>query len=266
MAEAYDPAEIEDRPTRSHLSRKDLKVIGVALIILVILMSPVYMILKQQRDKHVCKKNFEQVYKALAGYAIDNNDRFPPLFVEENGEPGFPNSDRKPYTWMSLVQDGMSRRANFECPSADPSEHVWNLPNSTDLKAFPSDMGMYKPWATWNQTMISDPDRAILITETSNGGANGTFDPKPYSHNVDGMAICWDTGNDAPTNLSEYVTRLAFRGTKNKNFIKSGETRHAEGNHAITVAGTLVHLKPNAARIQRVGAASGEIEGLWATR
>lgn len=266
MADAYDPSESEGRSRPSHLTRKDFRVILVAVIILVVLMTPIYGMLKSQRDKHLCKQNFGQIYKSMVAYAIDNNDRFPPLFVENNGEPAFPNGDGRPYTWMSLIQGGLNRRASFQCPSAAEDEHVWNLPNNSDHQAFASDIGMYKPWAGWNMTMISDPDRSVLVTETSNAGSNDTFDPHPYSHRVDGMAITWDTGNGSPTNLSEFVTRLAFKGTKEKRFVRSGETRHSEGNHAISVGGSLIHLKPDAARIQRISATDTEIVGHWAIR
>lgn len=267
MPDNYDPAEIEDRPTRSHLTRKDLRVFVVAIAVLAALMTPIYMILKRQRDKHVCKQNVHQIYKALVGYAILNDDRFPPLFVAgEGGEPAFPNANRRPYTWMTLIQPGLSVRSNFQCPSAEESEHVVNLPYDPDGKPFLSNYGMYRPWATWNMTMVINQDRSVLFSETSNNGANDTFDPNPFSHGVDGMVIGFDTGNEMPSDTSEFVTRLAFADTKNGQFKSDGPTRHAGGNHAISISGSLIHLKPSDARIQRLSATASEIVNYWATR
>jgi hypothetical protein len=238
-------------------------------------MLPVYAVLKIQRDKHVCKQNLGHIFKAITMYAADNNDRFPPVFVEgEGGEPqlfsdkGSPEGpDRKNVvSWMTLVQPHLNSRASFECPAADESEHVHNLNSDPEKAPFASDYGMYKAWSAYNMLMVSNPDRSVLIGEGTNHAANDTFDPSPYSGGQDGFVFGWNDSNDKPGPNSESITRLAFPDTKSGKFSKDGRTRHGDSSLFISVSGQLLSLKPDAARIQYMDASKSEIVGRWATR
>lgn len=266
--EAYDASEVEERPRSAYLSRKDVRVLLIVGSFLVLLMTPIYCVFKAQRDRHVCKQNFGQIFKAIQLYAINNDNRFPPLYVEGAGrEPNLFEGDA-PYTWMSLVQGGMSARASFLCPSADEEEAINNLHPDADKPPFLSTYGMYRPWSGYNSPMIVNPDTSVLIVETSNNGSGNTFDPKPFSHDIDGMAVGWDDDNFKPSNVSEYVTRLAFPDSKGGKFLNEGAARHGDIIHAITTSGRLLYLKPPAARIERLSSKVGasEIIGRWADR
>lgn len=266
--EAYDASEVEERPRSAYLSRKDVRAFFIGGVIIVVLMIPIYMVFKSQRDRHLCKQNIGQIFKAIQLYAIINDNRFPPLYVEGQGrEPNlFQGND--PFTWMSLVQSGMSARSSFVCPSADEVEMIENLHPDADKPPFKSAYGMYRPWSGYNSVMIVNPDTSVLIVETSNAGAANTYDPLSFSHKIDGMAVGWNDDNFKATGLSEYVTRLAFPNSAGGRFLKDGEARHGEIIHAVTTSGRLLYLKPPAARVERLSSKVGgsEIIGRWADR
>lgn len=270
----YDASEVDERPRSSHLSRKDVRVLGFVLLLLVLLMSPIYCVLKIQRDRHVCKQNLGHIYKAISLYMVENNDRFPPIFVtNEQDEPqlfdarGAQNpSGAYLYSWMSLVQPQLTPRATFECPAAQPEENVRNLSYSSENPPFTSSYGMYIPWSAWSGPMVVNPDRSVLFGETCNNGAEDTFDPKPYAHGKDGITIGWSDGNDKPTPNSEFVTRLAFPESKGGKFVRDGRNRHGDSSLYITASGSLLYLKADAARIQWLDTSKTEITGRWATR
>lgn len=264
MADAYDASEVDERPRSSHLSRKDVRILGVVALALILLMTPIYLVFKSNRDRHLCQQNLSQMAKAMGTYLAENNDRYPPLFVEGEGrQPQL--FDGKIYSWVSLLHSGMNTRSSFNCPSAEGVEAVKNLnpePHQPDLA---STYGMYVPWATWNSTMIINPDQAILIVETSNHGALDSFDPLPFSHGQDGVAVGYDDDNWKVTTNSEFVTRLAFPNSKGGRFRKEGAGRHGDSIFGLSASGQLLTLKQPAARINRLPN-STEIIGLWATR
>jgi hypothetical protein len=264
-APGQDVPEFDERSRSAYLSRKDVRVLAVVAIVLVLLMMPVYCVLKDQRDEHVCKQNLGHIFKAMGAYIEANDGRFPPAFVVgEKGEPQL--FDGAPYTWMSLAHPGLSARASFLCPAAGESETILNLHPEADKPHFRSAYGLYVPWATANSSLVSDPNTAVLVAETSNHGAENTFNPVPFSNGVDGMTVAWDTGNFEVARDSEYVTRLAFPSTRGGDFRKDGPARHGDNIFLLTMGGQLLSLKPNGARLRRLGASGDEIVGHWAVR
>lgn len=262
MAEAYDPTEVDERPRSAYLSRKDVKILGIVAIALALLLTPIVWLAKENRDKYVCKTNMGQIFKAMGIYMEQNNDRFPPVFVVgENGEPNL--FDGHPYSWMSLIHEGMGERYSFNCPSASDEETIKNLHPDADKPPFRSSYGMYTAWSTYNAPMLVNPNTAVLVAETSNNGANETFDPLPFSHGVDGIVMGWNDSNDKPTRESETITRLAFPDSKDGNFKRKGKGRHGDVIHVLFASGQLGTLHPDAARVQRIGT---EIIGRWADR
>jgi hypothetical protein len=262
MAEAYDASEVDERPRSTHLSRKDVRVMMIVVGVLILLMIPIYSVFKAGRDKYLCKTNLGQMFKAMGIYLEQNNERYPPAFVVgENGEPNL--FDGSPYTWMSLIHDGMGERYSFACPAAGEKEGISNLNPSAEKAPFRSHYGLYMPWSTYNSTLIVNESTSILVAETANGGAEETFNPNPFSNGVDGMVIGWNDGNFEPTRETEYVTRLAFPRSKGGKFVKEGAGRHGKGIHVLFASGQLGFMNPTSAEVHRLGS---EITGNWAVR
>ena len=265
--EAHGASEVEDRSKSAYFSRKDVRTLSVVFILLFLITIPIYSVFKADRDKHVCYTNLSQIYKAIGIYMEANNDRYPPAFVVgENGEPQL--FDGHPYTWTSLVHPGMNTRSSFECPSATSEENVLNLHPDAGKPPFASSYGMYAPWSAWSSGMVANPNMSVLIAETSNHGAEDTYDPKPFTHGIDGVIIGWDNDNFKPNSLTQYVTRLAFPKSEKGNFSKDGPARHGGGIHFLYASGQIGFLGPPAARLQwfTTGGAKTELTGRWATR
>jgi hypothetical protein len=267
--EAYDASEVEERPRSAYLSRKDVRVILVLVAFFVLLMVPIYMVFKQGRDRHLCKQYIGQIFKAVQIYSIEWDNRFPPVYAEgPGGEPALLEPGNVPYTWMSLIQGGMSARSSFLCPAAGEEETVRNMHPEPEKEPFRSSFGMYRPWSAYNVSMVSDPDNSVLVAETSNNGARDTYDPVPFSHGVDGIVIGWNNDNFRPNSESEYVTRLAFPETKGGRFRKDGPGRHGDGIHVLYISGQYAFVKPNSAMVHflTAGKIKTEMVGMWADR
>lgn len=262
--DAYDASEVDERPRSAYISKKDVRIVIIFGAIVVAIMVPVIQGMKRQSEQHMCKNNFAQISKALSLYLESNNDRYPPAFeAQSNGEPLLIDG-KYPVNWMGLLLPGMEQRANFRCPTAQPDEVVDNLHPLEAGKTFPSTYGFYMPWSGWPASMVSDPNNAIIIAETSNRGGNNTYDPNSFAEGPDGFVIGWDDNSLAPTSKSKYVTRLAFPGSKSMKFEESATTRHDNGIHVLYLSGALGRIKPDASHVIRYGGGS-EIKGKWAT-
>jgi len=256
---SYDPlAPDGDAPGRSaYVTRKDAKVVVVGLVVLSLLLYPVFMVLVRRSEKARCINNMKGIMDAINQYAIQNEDKFPPLFDTGPADEPALQTSGAPYTWASDLQDYMSPRVNFRCPSAVHAE----LTRSQDIHSvngsFPLSYGMFAPLSSFNRSLIEDPDEAVLIAETSNLGAENTYDPLPFvdangkKMPYDAMAIGWDDNNFDGDDITKYVTRLAFPNSAGAVFDKEGMGRHDEGTFVLTVTGHLRTVKPNIARVVR---------------
>lgn len=266
-----------DAPGRSsHISGKDWRNIGIAIVILIIIMMPVYRKLMDDRDKHLCAQNAKAIMQAINLYAISNGDQFPPIYEQEFTAYAPRLYDGKPYTWVSLVTSYMGPRATFLCPSAQEIEVVLTEPQSGKVPISTS-YGMYGPWSAFPRYSVANPAQSILFAETSNAGALETFDPKPLptaggGSVIDGFLIGVNSSNFTPLDDSledlkkaNFVTRLAFPETSKEVFKAKGKARHDAMIHAITIDGHLRLLNAASARIEKVGKDSSEFTGLWAT-
>lgn len=275
----YDPNEVDERPRSSYLSKKDAKAMLIFAVIAVIACTPLYRMMRENGRKTFCQQNMHAIQSAMLAYAELHDDRFPPLCeIGNNFEPLL--HDGRPFTWASAIFEGMKRTQNFRCPSANESEvtHAFNPIDSN--KIIDMTYGMYAAWsghATWD---ISDSAQAVLITETSNHGANDTYNPVPFvdaegnTVKEDGFYIGWDQGNriadwkrrnTTAYDMPKFVTRLAFPGTSKGNFNKKGASRHSRGNHALFCDGHVELLLPSSARVEYIDV-GGELTGIWRTR
>lgn len=263
---AYDPNAVEDRKSSSYMSAKDIRNLLLVFVALGVIMIPIYGHFKKQSDQHVCKQNFAQMSKGMQLYLEANNNRFPPVFYADSAESDPIAINGSAISWMTLIRDGMESRSNYRCPSASEAELAHSIHPSEADKPMETAYGMYLPWSTWSAAMVQRPELSVLIAETSNRGAANTFNPVSFGSGDDGFAIGWDDDPFQVTSKSQWVTRLAFPDTKSGEFKKTGPTRHNNGIHALAVDGSLITLKPDNAKLSRVGRGEGsQISGSWAT-
>jgi hypothetical protein len=191
------------------------------------------------------------INEALTLYATEHDGRYPPIDRTETlasiapslGETGHV------YTWASDISGYMNVRSSFLCPSADPSELVMTEDPRGANRTFMSSYGMYQAYGSCLTSLIENPDQAVVVAETSNGGALGTYDPDPLKSQSgqpvpDGFVIGWNDSNDEPGKSTNRVTRLAFPDTKNGKFQKDGSARHGDTIHVLSSSGQLMDVHP----------------------
>ncbi|MBV6459495.1 MAG: hypothetical protein HONBIEJF_02643 [Fimbriimonadaceae bacterium] len=241
------------------------------MAVLVLALIPIYMVFKRQSEKHLCQQNMVSISKAIQLYAASWSDRLPPIYstIAEGDTTPTLDENGRPYTWVSLVQPGMSPRASFRCPSATDAELVRNQHSDSRSKSLSSAYGMYVSMATRQLSLIPSINQSVLISETSNFGAESSYDPMPFvdpggnAVPVDGFLIGYDDSNLRHTMKTQFVTRLAYRNSAKGVFSKANDSRHPNGIHYLFVDGHVETLGPSTARVARIG---DELSGIWSTR
>jgi hypothetical protein len=266
--EAYDPnaPEGDSQGKSAYLSKKDLKTIGIVGVVLGLGLYPIYQYGVRQSEKSRCKADMKSVSEALNLYAEAKDDRFPPLYrTGDNNLPGLGANDLA-YTWCDDVAPLMSKRYSFVCPSAKPEDLTTMESPTSSRETLKTSYGLYAPYGAYPRSLIATPDQAGLLGETSNRGANGSYDPMLMKDDKgrplpDGFVIAWDNSNFEPNAQTRYVTHLAFPETSNGKFRKDGPSRHDGGIHVMTVTGEILTVPQTAARFEQRGNTS---TGLWA--
>jgi hypothetical protein len=266
--QGFDPQAPEGAPRGSsaYVTRKDVKVVGVVLVVLAIFSYPVFKVLVRYSERTRCTLNMKAIMDAMSQYAIQNDEKFPPLYDSGGNDEPMPQASGAPFTWASTLKDYMSPRAGFVCPGAQPRE----LRRSQDPKSangsFALSYGMFAPMGSYNRSQVEDPDEAVLIAETSNRGSNGSYDPLPFKDPsgqlvpYDGAVIGWNNDNFDGNEKTKSVTRLAFSGTAGGVFKKDGEGRHDDGTLVLTVSGHLRPIHPDSAIVVR---RNNNLYGVW---
>lgn len=260
----YDPTAPEgDAGGNQYLSKKDLRILVVVLVLLGFALYPMYLYGLRSRDKSLCTQNMKAIFDALHLYAVDHDDGLPPVYRTGNGDmPGL-GASGKPYTWASDIAPYMNVRSSFVCPAADPSENVHAEDQKTLKGDVPMSYGMYAPYGGFKTFNIENPEQTVIVAETSNDGAQTSYDPLPFDKGrqvPDGFLIGWDNSNDQASSASRFVTRLAFRETSNGLFGSKAYGRHDNGIHALTASGERLNLKPDNAVIVQQDRLPG---GFW---
>ncbi len=264
----YDPQAPEGAsPVGSaYISKKDIKAIAIAAVVLTIVLYPIYQYQVRQSEKSRCTANMKAITEALNMYAEYKDERFPPIYRTGKGDvPGL-GPTNLPYTWCDDISTLMSKRYSFVCPSAAPSEIVTSEDATNSAGTLKTSYGMYLPYSGYQKSLVANPDQSAIVAETSNNGAVESYDPlkmKDDSGNPlpDGFVIAWDNSNTEPDEKTKYVSRLAYPGSDGGKFTKDGRSRHDTGIHILTASGEVRTLPPVAAEFhQRLGS----FTGLWA--
>ena len=281
----YDPNAPEGEVTgrSQYMTRKDLRTMLLGTAVFLLCLYPVYKMMEKNSERARCTANIKAINEAISLYAQEHDGRYPPIArgdVTNQGIVPTLGASGHVYTWASDVQNYMSARASFLCPSAEPDEIVYVEDPRTNAKTLALSYGMYAPYGGYLTTTVENPDQTIIVAETSNGGANSTYDPCPYLTTAlgksgqaveppcgqpggdklpDGFVIDWSDSNAGPTMRtvnadksvtpgSKFVTRLAFPGSSNGVFDnKTTQARHGESIHGLTATGERLNLTPEMA-------------------
>ena len=245
---AFDPNAPEGASAPAggqYMTRKDFKLIVLITGVLIIAMVPVYLYMREKAYKATCVKNINGMMEILSIYSAQHDDRFPPLYNENvNGEPDA-DKDGIAYTWISDIYPLKTSRIDFVCQTATKEDIAYSA-NPKGGDPIPSTYGFYAPYSSFSTELVENPDTVIILAETSNNGANQSFDPKPFADKNDGMIIGWPNSNDTTeSNESIHaVTRLAFPGTQDGKPDK-GNGRHDRTIYGISASRLKVILTPN---------------------
>ncbi|MEQ1821234.1 MAG: hypothetical protein ABL949_01870 [Fimbriimonadaceae bacterium] len=267
----YDPNAVEETPRSSLVTRKDLIKGAVILFVLTIMGCPIYGKMLEDRNKQLCKRNLGEISQALLLYSSENSDRLPPVY-EANADGSARLSDGRAYTWISNVSPYVSNPTVFECPACKEDEFSLNEGAKGD--AIKCGYGMFGALNARPLSDIANQQSEVMISETSNGGSQDSYNPTPIV-GFDGFMIGFEKTNflpdDAPASRrdSALVSRLAFRGTKTGIFGEKGSDgkmieklgRHNGGNHFVFADG---HIETRGSRMMQIERIFGkEITGHW---
>ncbi|MBX3115593.1 MAG: hypothetical protein KF836_13590 [Fimbriimonadaceae bacterium] len=259
-----DAPEGEKSLGTQYVGKKDIKWIFLIAVVLAAMLVPLYKIMKVQSDEASCTRNMKSIAASIQQYAEINDKRFPPIYEPgENGAPVLFNG--KPITWAGLLT--LSSGTSFKCPAAEPDEIVRVNGSSFEATMWTKQAKKldhieltYGMLAALNVRAVSDvanEDETILISETSNNGAQNVYNPLPFKLSngevvpYDGFSIGYDTSEFLYDDSTKYVTRLAFRNSAGGNFSGSSvKGRHKEGSlHVIFVDGHRGRISPERAAV-----------------
>lgn len=251
-----------------YITRKDIYIIGGALVVVGLLCIPLFRIMKEQSDRTVCKRNMQRISMSLQQYAEVFDGRYPPAYhVGGGGGPQILNG--MPVVWASVLP-GLPEGSSFACPAATPEEAVRVNGESFSRSMFSSEVkrlpyidltyGMFIGLSARAVSDVAFPDQTVLLAETSNNGSRGVFNPVPFMDGegqavpFDGFTVGYDTGGIESTDETRAMTRLSFYGTESGDFEREGiEARHNGFIYVIRVDGSLGQLRPTDALYDRTG-------------
>ncbi|MCW5939462.1 MAG: hypothetical protein KF884_01970 [Fimbriimonadaceae bacterium] len=261
---------LEDDPDHrprasSYVSRKDIKWIVLILGVLTVILAPLYMDYRLQGEKAFCTQNMRAIGNAMTQYSIVNNDRFPPAYNRTAARtPALVSG--LPVTWSTQIEPYMTARQNFVCPTCKPEAKSRAVSITPGKGQHDCTYGMYRALSSAARNLIANPSQIVIVAETSNLGAEGVFNPLPFSNDpkadpYDGFLIGWDDSNDEFSTATRSVTRLAFAHTENGDFSSDRvRPRHDDIIHAVTAEGSLRSLRPSDALVKHL---QPRLDGLW---
>ncbi|HTQ11169.1 MAG TPA: hypothetical protein VMI31_13965, partial [Fimbriimonadaceae bacterium] len=238
---------------------------------------PIYIYLLGQVDSSLCNKNMGKIGEALLTYVRDNDDHLPYVYEREGyGSDEIALHDGYAYTWQWAVEPYTTGGwAPFRCPAAEPAEHTKMADPMSGVVEI-SDYGMPDAYSGRDLSTISNPDQKVIVGDTSNRGALGTYDPLPLTSGgtplaYDGFEIGFNdsqvyprldvvspSGSIIPGTRS--ATRLAFPHSADGKFDHESDSRHPGGIHFLTVGGGLLTGDGAAANVIQL---TGGFGGLW---
>jgi hypothetical protein len=252
--EAFDASEVEERPRSQYMSSKDIRNLAIVFVVILLMLWPLYGFFKRNTEEHICKNNIRAIGQALLLYSQENSDMFPLAFEPDGPESDVPKMTEKgaAVAWATALIPYVTDESIFTCPTADETEYA--KVEGNEGKTLPSTYGFYAPYSGASTISTVNPGRTVIIAETSNMGAQDTFDPLKFQDiPQDGFVIGFDNNQFLADKDTKYVTRLAFPGSGSGNFSADGRSRHGGGIHGLTIDGSLLQFGPASAEVKRIG-------------
>lgn len=227
----------QEGPSNDYLSKRDVKAIAVAFAVLIAVGIPGYFLMRSQLNVYLCRENMQSISVSMSNYMIDNDDKAPPAFAADPNT-GLPALDAQglPSVWASTLVNisGFDPKRSFMCPSSSESEAVWV--EGANGKKMAMTYGLYAPIAMHSKSDFADAGSVVMVTETVNGGVDGTFDPHPIRPGgpggsiMDGYLIGFASGDQMPKEKDisgTQITRLAFPDSSGGISGDSSSNRHS---------------------------------------
>ncbi len=238
MSDPYDPQAVEGAsPSQQYVTKKDVKIVLIVLVVLLIIGIPVYFYMLKGVYKSICAKNFKQLGTALNLYMEEHDERYPFAYTTATYESDEPSAfdNGLTYTWQQDLRPFISDPTVFKCPAASDEENNRSSGNGTDVDT--SSYGMVYAYSGQLAVSVADPKSQIILGETIDRGRKDTVDPLPLKSfdgremASDGYVIGFDTSNTFPNKQTTAVTRLAFPGSKTTGYTAEADSRHPGGIH-----------------------------------
>jgi prepilin-type processing-associated H-X9-DG protein len=268
MSDPYDPQAPDERhQSNQYISRKDVRIVAIVLLVLAIIGWPVYIYMLKGVNTSLCAKNMRKIGSALQQYISDNDDHMPYAYETTD----FFSTDIKLHggyanTWQFQINQYTNDWKIFKCPGADEAENS-RISNTSSVEE--SSYGMLNAYSGALFSGIAYPNQKIVIGETAKSGVNGTVDPLPLLAGGkpladDGPVIGFDNDQDHPNSATKNATRLAFPDSVKTGFDTGTATRHPGGIHFLFADGSMHVLKGSAGRVNPSSVGSGLWSyGLW---
>lgn len=259
----YDPDAPEGSSSGSqYINKKDLRWVLVILAILGLLFVPVWHHMRNEAMKTACKGNMNGIFTAVKVYSEQYDGLLPVAYTRFDGDAPLMQGPGA-VTWASHLQ--LPDRASFKCPAAHEGEATQIAHEQHRELTY----GLYTAMAGKDPALLPNLSTTALIAETSNRGANATYDPKPLLDSQgrpaeeNGFLIGYDDDNFEHTADTRFVTRLAFAGTADGNFIGEDVRGRHKYIHVLYADGNLGRLNAFGAEVQHQ---EPDLKGTWAAR
>jgi prepilin-type processing-associated H-X9-DG protein len=257
MSAAFDPDAPEDRRSSQYVSRRDVRVVGVVLIVLAASAWPIYMFMLRGMHESVCKKHLRRIGTAIGNYTVDFDEHLPYAYETL----GYDSSEIRPrngmaYTWhwplMAYMKEDEVNDV-FTCPAAGDEE---NTKVTDGSKIVSVSYGMLNAYSGVDFGTVANPGQKFLISETIRNGNLESYDPLPFPGVGvnDGFVIGFDNDQTYPDKETKYATRLAYPTSwedhsGSPSFRKDTPSRHPGGVNFLLLDGSARTLDATAARV-----------------
>jgi len=239
----------------SGLTRLEKLAIGVAVVVVLLVLIPLYQQLVDIKRTADCLSNLKEIATALNLYQMDYGGALPvAYYARDDGQPQ-QDAQGRPLTWVL----GISGYAHHDlarillCP-ADPLGGSTRITHPRDAqRVLRLSYGFYAPLSGRKVSDLPNPGLTVLIADSVAGGQLGTIDPMPLLNGNDGFLLSFDDSLDTPTARSRFIARLAVWRIQNDGAWRPGNLRafHGKGVNVLHADGHVATLDPAIVQLRR---------------